>query len=98
MNPDLVRAIAETRLIEFTYKSGGARIVEPHDYGVRNGVERLLGFQISGYSRSGTPHGWKEYDVDGMRQLHVLERTFAGSRADAAQQHRRWDRLFARVS
>ena len=48
MNTDLVRAIREKRLIEFTYKSGGVRIAEPHDYGIQNGIERLLAFQLSG--------------------------------------------------
>ena len=98
MNDDLVRAIADKRLIEFIYKAGRPRIVEPHDYGIRHGVERLLGFQISGESRSGAPHGWKEYDIDGMYQLRVLERRFAGTRADSAQHHRTWDTLFARVT
>src|SRR4051812_12475018 len=55
MNRDLVQAIADKRLIEFIYRIGQIRVVEPHDYGVRHGVERLLGFQISGASRSGAP-------------------------------------------
>ena len=42
MNVDLVRAIKEKRLIEFVYRIGQPRIAEPHDYGVRNGVESLL--------------------------------------------------------
>jgi hypothetical protein len=44
VNNDLVRAIVDRRLVEFAYKAGGPlRIVEPHDYGIRNGVESLLG-------------------------------------------------------
>jgi len=35
MNHDLMRAIGEKRLIEFVYKAGASRIVEPHDYGIR---------------------------------------------------------------
>jgi hypothetical protein len=35
--------------------------------------------------------------VEQMNQLRVLERRFAGTRADAAQHHRTWDTLFARV-
>jgi hypothetical protein len=97
MNQDLVRAIVDKRLIEFVYKVGRARIVEPHDYGIRSGVEYLLAYQISGESRSGAPHGWKQFDIAGMRQLRVLERRFAGTRADTAQRHRTWDTLFARV-
>jgi hypothetical protein len=97
MNTDLMRAIAEKRLIEFVYKTGRSRIVEPHDYGVRNGVETLLAWPISGESRSGTPHGWKWFEVENMRQLLVLDRQFPGSRADSSQHHARGDTLFARV-
>jgi predicted DNA-binding transcriptional regulator YafY len=98
MNDELVRAIAGKRLVEFVYRAGRTRIVEPHDYGIQNSVERLLGFQISGESRSGAPHGWKLFDLDEIRRLRVLERRFAGTRADRAQHHRAWDRLFARVT
>lgn len=98
VNHDLVRAINEKRLIEFIYRAGRPRIVEPHDYGVRKSVECLLGYQLSGESHSGTPHGWKQFDIDQMRHLRVLEQRFAGTRADANQHHRTWDTLFARVT
>ena len=98
MRHELVQAIGDKRLIEFVYKSGGPRIVEPHDYGLQHGVECLLGFQISGESRSGAPHGWKQFDVEQMTHLRVLERRFPGTRADAAQHHHTWDTLFARVT
>jgi predicted DNA-binding transcriptional regulator YafY len=97
VNDDLVRAITDKRLIEFAYRVGRTRIVEPHDYGIRRGVECLLGFQISGESRT-RAQGWKLFDIDQMRHLHVLERGFAGTRADSTQQHRAWDTLFARVT
>jgi len=98
VNDDLVRAIADKRLVEFVSKTGRTRIVEPHDYGIRRDVERLLGFQIGGDSQSGASHGWKEFDVDQIRHLRVLDRRFAGTRADSAQHHRTWDTLFARVT
>jgi hypothetical protein len=72
-------------------------MVEPHDYGIRGGVECLLGYQVSGESRSGAPHGWKRFEVGQMRQLRVLDRQFPGSCADGGQQHGTWDALFARV-
>jgi hypothetical protein len=98
VNNDLVGAIREKRFIEFAYKGGRTRVVEPHDYGIRGDIERLLGFQVSGESASGASHGWKEFDVKQIRQLRVLERRFAGSRADSRQHHRTWDTLFARVT
>jgi hypothetical protein len=97
VNSALVIAISGKRLIEFVYKGGRPRIAEPHDYGVRKGVEGLLAYQISGESRSGTPNCWKHFDVEDMRQLRVLDRQFPGSRADSSQHHGQWDKLFARV-
>jgi len=97
-NSDLVAAIHDKRLIEFGYKNQRPRIVEPHDYGIRSGVEKLLAYQISGESKSGTPHGWKWFDVADMNHLRLLDRRFPGSRADASQNHRTWDVVFARVS
>ena len=96
MNTDLVRAIREKRLIEFTYKSCGVRIAEPHDYGIQNGIERLLAFQLS-ESRTRTERGWKDLHLADIRSLRVLEQRFAGSRGDSSQKHRTWDVLFARV-
>jgi hypothetical protein len=98
VNPDLVRAIREKRLVELVYKDGPARTVEPHDYGVRRNREFLFVFQISGASRSGSSHGWKWLEVEEIREFRILERRFPGTRADSAQQHRDWDTLFARVS
>ena len=98
MNEDLVRAIVDKCLVEFVYKTGRTRIVEPHDYGIHRGIESLFGFQISGESQSGAARGWKQFEVAQMYQLRVLERRFAGTRADSAQHHRTWDTLFARVT
>ena len=95
MNTDLVRAIREKRLIEFTYKSSAVRIAEPHDYGVQNGIERLLAFQLSESTR--TEFGWRDLHLADIRSLRALEQRFAGSRGDSSQKHRTWDVLFARV-
>ena len=97
VNSQLVSAINEKRLVEFVYKDGQARVVEPHDCGIRGGVAKILAYQVGGASGSGTPHGWKWYDVDDMRQLTALERHFPGSRVDSNRHHFEWDVLFARV-
>jgi hypothetical protein len=98
VNDELVRAIREKRLVEFVYKAGRPRVVEPHDYGIRRGVESLLGFQLHGESQSGSAHGWKRFDVAQISEFRVLTRRFAGTRADSAQHHGTWDTLFARVT
>lgn len=97
MNLELIRAIHDKRLIEFTYKLGGARVAEPHDYGIRKGNELLLAFQLSGDSRRDAERGWKDLHVEDIRDLRVLEGRFHGSRDESTQNHRTWDVLFARV-
>jgi hypothetical protein len=97
MRQDLIEAIEQRRLIEFIYRNGGIRLVEPHDYGVRKGVERLLGYQVSGESRTGEAHGWKDFNVTYLLRLQLLDRCFRGTRADHQQRHRVWDALYARV-
>jgi predicted DNA-binding transcriptional regulator YafY len=94
---DLVRAIHTKHLVRFAYKGGGDRIVEPHDYGIKEGVESLLGYQVGGESKSGSARGWKQFNLAEIENLRVLDRQFPGSRADSAQHHRTWDTLFARV-
>jgi hypothetical protein len=89
----LRRAIAEKRLIAFTYQST-PRVAEPHDYGVLKGRVRLLVFQIRSTPFS---RGWRLLDVVDMQQLDVLDQTFAGSRGDRHRHHYHWDTLFARV-
>jgi hypothetical protein len=97
IHDDLVRAINEKRVIEFVYKTPGPRLAEPHDYGVKNGVDMLLAYQLSGASRSRAPHGWRHIEVADIQEFKVLERHFPGSRADAGQHHGAWDIIFARV-
>ena len=47
---ELLRAaIEQKRLIELIYLEK-RRIVEPHDYGVHNGLVKLLGYQVGGSS------------------------------------------------
>jgi predicted DNA-binding transcriptional regulator YafY len=87
-------AIQNKQLIRFEYK-GKERIVEPHDYGVQNGIVRLFGWQLGGHS-SGRIPGWRIFDVEGIANCNVLERHFAGNR-DVAGKHHRWDEIFIRV-
>lgn len=94
IDANLRLAIAGRRLVELTYKRD-VRIVEPHDYGRRGGVVRLLAYQISG--KSTTRPEWRLFDVARIEQLRVLDRTFAGSRGAAHRTHHEWEAIFARV-
>lgn len=95
-NDELLRfAIAHRRLLAFEYH-GAPRAVEPHDYGVLNGREALLAYQVGGRSQGRLP-GWRQFDVDGLTHVAVLDDTFPGSRAQAGQAHKQWDTLYCRV-
>jgi len=90
-------AIAGRRLVEVRY-SGAARVAEPHDYGVQNGRERLLVFQLRGPSRSGrAPMGWRLLDTASIEALTVLDERFKGSRGQSYSDHLKWEVVYARV-
>ncbi len=57
MDELLRKAILERRLVRFMYKHK-PRIVEPHDYGIHNGVVKLFGFQVGGLSSEPLPN-WR---------------------------------------
>ena len=91
----LYSAIENKRVIRFRYQNK-ERIVEAHDYGIQKGIERLLSWQVGGQS-SGRLPGWRWFDVGGMHDIEVLDRTFAGN-LDVSGKHHQWDRIFIRVA
>ena len=91
------RAIAERRLLELRYKRAD-RLAEPHDYGVIDGTERLLVFQLQGPDSGKGAVGWRLLDVVKIERCLVTDRTFARSRGQSHQQHYQWETLYARVT
>ena len=92
----LRNAIANKQLIRFMYKSH-ERVVEPHDYGIQNGIVRLFCWQVSGKS-SGRLPGWRMFDVEGIQDCELVDKHFAGNREIATGKHHRWDEVFIRVA
>jgi hypothetical protein len=93
-------AIENKRLIEVTY-DGKRRTVEPHDYGVLKGVEKVLIYQlrpVSPPSSNRQGSRWRTFDVAKVLAAVVLEQSFPGSRGRADQKHLTWDVLYVRVS
>jgi hypothetical protein len=88
-------AIQEKRLIELVY-NGKRRILEPHDYGIHKGSEKLLGYQVAGESSSKLPN-WRWMEIDRITDVRLLERRFRGGRPDSSSRHHQWDHLFFRV-
>jgi hypothetical protein len=93
----LCRAIAERRLIAFSY-DGHPRVAEPHDFGVIDGEKKLLCYQVGGASRSGRPLGWRWAAVARISGLRLLDDHFPGPRPTPSGRHQRWDVLYASVS
>ena len=90
-------AINNKQLIEFEYKQCG-RIAEPHDYGMIDGVKKLLAYQIEGESQNGRLPDWRWAEVDHITRLRILDNKFAGARAAPSGKHIVWDCRFASVS
>jgi hypothetical protein len=74
-------AISRKRLLRVRYK-GRVREVEPHDYGMQKGIDRLLVYQLRGTpptpGRSMT--GWRLLDLPKIEDCGVLNESLAGSR------------------
>lgn len=77
---------------------GCVRVAEPHDYGVRRGVEQLLVYQLRGQSRSGRLPNWRFIVVSEMADIEVLDDRFPGGREAPSGEHARWDQLYLRVA
>jgi predicted DNA-binding transcriptional regulator YafY len=92
------RAIADKNLIEIRYNAQ-TRVVEPHDFGVQNGVDRLLGYQLRSsrapFDKKGV--GWRLFDVRKIESIVILDMPFKGSRQTGNQEHYSWDKIYARV-
>lgn len=95
INPQLWKAIHEARLVRFVYKNRD-RIVEPHDYGIRNGIATLLAYQVAGSSSHKLPN-WRWIEAERISGIQILNRTFPGGRSTPTGKHHKWDKLFIRV-
>ena len=95
-NPLLWTAIKQQRLIRLRYKNR-ERIIEPHDYGIHNGLIKLLGYQVGGSSSTKLPN-WRWLEQDLISDVQLLDQTFAGGRPVKSGKHHEWDRLFIRVN
>ncbi len=95
INPVIWTAIEQRRLLRFRYKNR-ERIVEPHDYGIHDGVIKLFGFQVGGSSSEPLPN-WRWAEQDLISGLKLLDRTFPGGRPSKSGRHHKWDKLFIRV-
>ncbi len=97
MNRQLVNAIRNRRMIEFDY-GDHRRIAEPHVYGLKDGTEQLLVYQVAGGSSSGGLPEWRRVDLPRMSGLSILEDTFVGPRPNPSGRHSIWDQIYEKVT
>lgn len=86
-------AIARRRLVRLRYNDA-VRVIEPHDYGIKNGKPMLLAYQLQPRKSAAD---WRLFDVSKIADCLVLEEPFKGSRGVPDQLHHAWDALYARV-
>jgi hypothetical protein len=84
MQEQICEAIRTKRLIRFHYAAGGMpgyRVVEPHMIAA-NSLQHLAlsAWYVSGESESGEGPGWREYLLDSISDVTVLEKEFPGPR------------------
>ena len=96
MDKEIRAAIANRRLLKFMY-DGCFRIVEPHDYGILNGVVTLFCYQVEGQSRRGRLPDWRLFVLSKMSDADPTNEPFAGLRPVFGD-HLVWDEIFASVS
>jgi hypothetical protein len=95
VDPLLWNAIDQRCLLRLRYRNK-ERIVEPHDYGVHNGIVKLLTYQVGGASSEKLPH-WQWIVTDQASEVERLNQTFPGGRPTKSGKHHKWDKLFIRV-
>lgn len=77
-------AISQRHLLRFRYTDNKTRIVEPHLVGestAHNDV--LVAWRLRTEPIDGSrPNGWRNYRLDEMHSIEILEETFDRPRAD----------------
>ncbi|MDQ6887416.1 MAG: WYL domain-containing protein [Gemmatimonadota bacterium] len=73
----VLQSLEERRVVQLSYRNGGARTVQPHAI-VRkpDGSEVLEAYQLNGDSESGTDHGWKNFELSSIDSLELLPERF----------------------
>jgi predicted DNA-binding transcriptional regulator YafY len=79
LRAELVRAIAEHRVVELRYDQDLAdRRVQPHVlYRTSAGKECVDTYQVEGPTHSGALPDWRLFALERIRRLDVLDETFA---------------------
>ncbi|WP_428323716.1 hypothetical protein [Nitrosopumilus sp.] len=80
------------RIVSFDYH-GHHRIAEPHVFGIKDGRESLLVYQIAGTSSSGGIPEWRRMFVNDITNFQITEQSFPGKRYTQSGEHSNFDRI-----
>jgi predicted DNA-binding transcriptional regulator YafY len=81
MEDKICKAIKKMKRVKIKYRQKGKRIIEPHAFGYdRKNQQKLRAFQVSGYSHSGNPTGWKLFIVNHISEFEILNEHFSTPR------------------
>lgn len=80
MNQIICEAIEKKRLLQFSYDDL-TRVVEPHLFGRKtSGNDVLSAWLVEGYTESDDEPYWRNYIVENMDFIIMLDETFTGTR------------------
>ena len=71
------KAADKRRLCEMTDITGNKRIVAPHGiFSTSEGTKQLCCFQYSGFSESGGLPNWRNFHIDNITGIKILQERF----------------------
>ena len=93
----ICEAIAQKRLLQFSYDDL-TRIVEPHLFGRKfSGNDVLSAYLVEGYTESDHDPYWRNYAVENMDFVIMLDETFAGARPGYNPEDKTMEEIYCRL-
>lgn len=97
MNSQICDAIRNKQVLEFSY-NGHFRKVESHTLGVsKRGNDLLAAYQVSGGSKEGKVPDWKQFNLDKIKGLNVLDETFINPRSGYVKGDSRMTKIYCEL-
>lgn len=97
MKSIICEAIEKRRLLQFSYDDL-TRIVEPHLFGRKtSGNDVLSGWLVEGYTESDSEPYWRNYVVENMDFIIMLDETFTGTRAGYNRDDKTMEEIYCRL-
>ena len=97
MNGIICEAIEKKKLLQFSYDEL-TRIVEPHLFGRKtSGNDVLSAYLVGGYTESDNEPYWRNYVVEQMEFVIMLDESFNGSRTGYNPKDNSMEEIYCRL-